>query len=440
MNENIPVPSNLWEISKELHKFLKNRSTLFLTYEPNLYDFTTKQEAFLTLHAKDRALRIPIIVRELPSQIGDLSNTLFSAQMLVVSWDIKRLFSYFRFNLPKHYSINFLARILDLKYSEAYLGIDNERRPASWIEAMERVRVFIENKDLSKIHQRIHIPLATEVLPFIETNGLIDREEQTRKYCYYDIEGQVNGRLSSCKAFDMCYTPHQMSHEQKERFSPGLDKKFVSFDYNNIEVRVLSFLSGDKALSKIVESEEDVYKAVYRIIARRECDTPEKRQFIKDSFLQVVYGVGARRLAEQLQESQVVAEKLIENLYKIFPQVFSWAQSQQDKAKIGSVADIFGRIRSYDKAYIARNAVIQGPTAVLCLDKLVLLHSRMKNYIKLVATIHDGYLGVVEDADVEYVVKEGKSILESSSDLFSGLRLRVSCEVGSNLTSMKKVF
>lgn len=436
MNETvISLKSDILEISQHLNEFLKKRTTVFVDYEPNLQDFTTTREVWITVWWKKKeAIKFIVPKNRIGTFLGILSNTLFSANVLMITWDIKRLFSYFRYRWP--HQINFLSRIIDLKYSEAYMGIEGEK-PTIWEEAMKRVGPFIDNKNWCKIHQRIHIPLATDVLPAIETVGLVDTEDRIKKYCYYDIEGQKNGRLSSYKAFEACFLPLNMHPEEKIKFSPGFEKKFMIFDYKHMEASVLQWLSGDEVLRQILCAGQDIYEAIYSIVSGgHPCNTPEKRQLIKNSFLPVVYGAQAKTLAEQLDISPKGAETLISKFYDSFPTAMTWVQEQQDRAKDQKVADYFGRIRSYDKPYIARNAVIQSVAAMICLDKLVVLYGRLKNYMQFIATIHDAYLGVVEDKYLDHVAKEGRLILEAPSDLAPGLRLKVDCKASPDLSQI----
>lgn len=421
-----------WNISIALEEFLTSKLTIFLTYT-EVTNFTIDAEIYLLVWVKgNKNIKIPI-PKDLNTFIGILQNTIFAKERVVITWNVKNLFSYLKFRCPE-FSPDIQARVIDLKYSEAFLNI-KEKIPETWTEAMKRASRIVDNPNWSKINQLVHTPLATEVLPAIETFGLINQEDLRWDYCYYEIEEHVNGRLKCRSIADNFYLPHSWREDKKSKYNPGYEKKFIVLDYSHMEVSVLQWLSGDEALGEIIKSGEDVYAGIYRILAGKASKSDTTRQFVKSMFLPIVFGMQATRLSIQLNLSLKGAESLIGQIYEKFPTALSWVEKQQNKI----TPDCFGRVRDYEESYKVRAAVIQSPAAVICLEKLVSLHQQCKR-LDLVASIHDAYIGIVEERFLEFVASEAKQLLESPSEFAPGLVLKVSCEIGSDLKNLRKIY
>jgi DNA polymerase family A len=424
------------DISVALAKFLEKSSAIWFKYKPEVENFTIDLDIHISISTKEADLDFDIPDDGISTFIGILQNTIFAKDRIVITWDIKKFFTYLKFRCPE-FQFDIQSKIIDLKYSESFLGIRN-KEPIKWSEVINRASKFISNSDLRKISQYIHQPLVTEVLPAIETFGLINQEDSRWDYCYYELEEHINGRLKCKSLGNNFYLPHSWRQEKKSKYSPGYEKKFIIFDYLHMEVSVFQWLSGDKVLGDIIKSGKDVYAGIYQILSNKQCTSDTHRQFVKNLFLPVVFGMQSQKLASQLDISQKGAESLISKIYENFPTAMTWVEKQQGKFKESPfVSDCLGRVRKYEESYKIRSAVIQSPAAVICLEKLVLLHYQCKK-LKLIASIHDAFVGIVEDKAVDYVVNEAKQLLESPSEFAPGLSLKVNCEIGSNLNELRR--
>jgi DNA polymerase I-like protein with 3'-5' exonuclease and polymerase domains len=205
------------------------------------------------------------------------------------------------------------------------------------------------------------------------------------------------------------------------------------------EVTVLQWLSGDERLKELLDSGKDLHEEIYRLVTGDQNITEAKRDKSKLMFLPVMYGCGARTLAEQIHVPEEVARELIRRIHALFPTARKWLQTKHEEAKVGPVKDYFGRPRRYEEheAYLVQNFVVQGVAATVCLEKLVEIYRALRGRgISICFTIHDGYGFVVTPDQAVSACKIIKPILESESKLCPGLKLKAQYKYGASLNAM----
>jgi DNA polymerase-1 len=107
---------------------------------------------------------------------------------------------------------------------------------------------------------------------------------------------------------------------------------FLILDLSQVEVRVVSQVSGDEAMIRIFESGEDIYEAVARIVLNITDRRPTKaeRQLAKPIVLGLIYGMQPKGLVEyanhafgvDMTEQQAVG--FIQKFFGSFPQLKDW--------------------------------------------------------------------------------------------------------------------
>ncbi len=371
-----------------------------------------------------------------------LQLSIFAAGKKVFGWNLKNLFSYLRHHGGKDFKTE--ANLIDLKVIESYLGI-SQKRPGSLADAMARVRHIFNSgiwKDVQPIYKRIHLPLITQTIPAIETLGVLDKRLESVVYPHYQIDGQVNGRLKSDKSFALGFVPHTMSEDDREAILPrGLEDMFMYFDYKNMEVAVLQWLSKDKKLGEHLET-PDVYAAIYEQVIGKKCEEGQ-REVAKNFFLPVIYGLSASGLVEKFKtkHNMVIsfdaAQAIVDRINDSYGTATDWIGGSQQHAEISHVArDFYGRRREFpDDAYLVRGFKVQAPAATICLDRLI----HLQRSIPVVMHIHDGYVALANKGNWQSVYKTAKGILEAESDFFQGLKLKVNCKAGRNLNRLKPI-
>ncbi|VWU52867.1 DNA polymerase 1, putative, partial [Hepatocystis sp. ex Piliocolobus tephrosceles] len=144
--------------------------------------------------------------------------------------------------------------------------------------------------------------------------------------------------------------------------------KFITFDYRQMELFVMAYLSFDVHLLKLL-SYNDVFIETGKILFHTNEVTNDLRRITKTVLYGILYGQTENGLAKSLLISDKLAKNLIDSFFQHFPNVFKFMQMQKYLVKnINSVYTLIGRKRNIDstiknKYRIGMNTPIQGCAA-----------------------------------------------------------------------------
>lgn len=430
------------EFSEVVPKFLGKDLYIHMSAENSDWSDESRSPDLIVHYGTRRA----ILPMSDPSEVSLLASSLHhfvDPGSLVLSWRAKDVFSFLKGRSGMATELD--ARIYDLDVICSYLDMDRTR-PETFRDAISVLKRATSDpcwEKFKKFYDLVYRPLISRVVPEMETGCLVHNMMRSCVHPCYVVEGQANGRLKAIRNGRNSYNPHSLGPAERENIRPpDYDEVFVYFDYKNMEVNVLRWLSGDGGLGKIIDSGKDPYREIWRIVSGSE-PSDAQRALCKNMFLPVVFGQGANSLSDRLGVSEKTARAVIDRLVKSFPVAFGWVESQSLRGD-NSAVDAFGRRRRFapHEAYKTRNFCIQSPASMVCLRKLVKLHENLPNGARLCFHVHDGYCVVCRRGDAESVMEVGTRVLEEEDDLFPGLRLGVSCKFGddlNNLESSRKV-
>lgn len=410
---------------------------LFITHEPEVVDFTSGRTTALRVISKDTEIKIPLStdITKLKEMLGLLQCYLGNDKTISVVWKLKNFLTFAKAQTGINFEMN--GTILDLSILENYLGIELPC-PETFTEAFVRLKKLMSLpnwQDIYGIYNKVYKPLI-EILPNIETLGFINKKKKKQVYSFYEIDGQINGRMKCSNVFAASFNPHNMSSEEKENLYPyGFDELFVSFDFKHMEVTMLQWLSKDDFLGDLITSGRDTYESLWEAITSSPCNQGN-RQKCKEFFLPVVYGLGANTLAENLKIPTEYAKRLIDRIHKTVPLSMGWIKKQQDSLLNNKTQDFFGRVRTFDSPYKVRNFSVQSPASLVCVHKLVSLAEALKGIANIGMHIHDGYILICNRKNLRKVVNISQQILEKDDDLYRGLKLKALCKTGNNLNNL----
>ena len=393
----------------------------------------------LILHFGGKKVSLPLDDTEDLCYLVSALHHFVDGKNLILAWGAKDIFSFLKGKTE--ISLELHSQIYDISLISSYFRFPNER-PATFKDAvgvlkkacgMDSWKVFLS------LYGKVHLPLFSLVLPEIETGCLVDNRRKMCVYPHYVLEGQLNGRLCASKLGSASYNPHSLGEKERLNLRPrNYDETFVCFDYRNMEVNVLQWLSGDENLEGML-GEGDVYKSIWRRITKQE-PTDAQRALCKKIFLPVIFGQGKASLSEKMGISEEIAAKLLHSLNRTFPVAFDWVKSQS--ADGNNVAtDVFGRRRKFEghQLYKIKNFCIQSPASMICLRKLVRLHEALSGMASICFHVHDGYYVLCKNSDLDLVRQTGASALEEEDSLFEGLKLTTTCKFGPNLNELEEI-
>lgn len=195
----------------------------------------------------------------------------------------------------------------------------------------------------------------------------------------------------------------------------------LSADYSQVELRLFAHYSGDAALLEAFRNGQDIHTRTASEILGFAIDdvTPEMRQIAKAINFGIIYGMGARKLAEELNIDNKTAKEYIESYYDRYKGVVRYRESITKQAREnGYVTTLFNRrrylpeINSDNKRIkaeaerIAINTPIQGTAADLIKMAMINIHTRLKregHKSRMLLQVHDELILEVPEDEIEVI-------------------------------------
>ncbi len=346
----------------------------------------------------------------------------------------------FNLNSPKQLS-EILFERLGLKKGRALKNSafsTDEKTLESLRDSHAAIPLIIEYRELSKL-------LSTYVTPFLSLN------KNRRIYTSFVQTGTSTGRLAS-KNPNLQNIPVRSDIGRKIRkgFVAKNGFSFISADYSQIELRLLAHFSGDSSLCGAFESGKDIHLETAIKLFGDEANA--KRNIAKSINFGLIYGMGARKLAQSLKIAQSEAKSYIDSYFMNFPTIKDFlAQKESEILERGYAESLLGhkrkfdfrRVAEYERAAFLRegiNAIFQGSAADLI--KLAMIEcdrffsdSFKNGEVALLLQIHDELIFEVRDDLVDSVATKIRAIMNG---VYS-LKVPLSCgiNIGKNWAELK---
>ena len=205
----------------------------------------------------------------------------------------------------------------------------------------------------------------------------------------------------------------------------------VSFDYSQIEMRVLAMLSLDPGLAEIFQSGADIHTSVASRVFRvsHEKVTKEMRRRAKVINFGIVYGMGVNALKDNLGSTRDEAQEFYDQYFVTFPKIAAYfASVKKEATKKGYTETLFGRRRyfpglrsslPYMRAMAERmavNAPLQGTAADFVKIAMkraddALMEAKLSEDATLLLQVHDELIYEIRDTDAS---KEAIAVIEKA--------------------------
>ena len=335
----------------------------------------------------------------------------------------------------KNINLNSPTQISKLLFDELQLGKNLKKKSTSidTLKAIENehevVSLLMDYRKYTKL-----ISAYTESLPkYITPDGKI--------HAIFNQALTSTGRLSmSDPNLQTISIRTEEGKEMRKAFYYEDGYKLVSFDYSQIELRVLAHIANIEHLIDVFNKDLDIHRATASKIFNVPLDevTSSMRRNAKAVNFGIIYGISVYGLSVDLNISYQEAKAFMDNFKKTFPEIDEYQNKVIQYAKNhGYVKTIFNRVRylkdinspdfqvrSFSER-AAINTTIQGSAADLIKVAMVELDKKLKDYnTKMILQIHDELIFKVPDEEVAIVMPIIKETMENAVKL----RCKLVCE------------
>ena len=353
----------------------------------------------------------------------------------------------FNLNSPKQLS-EILYDKLGLKKGRALKNSafsTDEKTLESLRDSHAVIPLLLDYRELSKL-------LNTYIVPFLSVN------KNRRIYTSFNQTGTSTGRLAS-KNPNLQNIPVRSDIGRKIRqgFVAKQGFSFVSADYSQIELRLLAHFSLDSSLCEAFEKGKDIHletaiKLFGDEISTDESSAKAKRNIAKSINFGLIYGMGARKLSQNLKIPQNEAKSYIDSYFTKFPTIRDFLAGKEREILQNGYAESllghrrkfdFSRTADYERAAFLRegiNAIFQGSAADLI--KLAMIECDkffesiyQNSEVALLLQIHDELIFEVRDDLVERVAEKIRAIMNNIYTLKVPLNCGIS--IGKNWAELK---
>ena len=252
-----------------------------------------------------------------------------------------------------------------------------------------------------------------------------------RIHSIYNQTGTATGRLSSSNPnLQNIPVKTEEGKEIRKAFIGEGDNLIVSFDYSQIELRIIAHFSEDPYLIKAFLENIDVHKLTASKIYNKTIDeiTDEERKLAKTINFGIIYGMQPYGLSKSLGIDVHEAKVFIDKYFENFPKVKEYIESIKEFAKTNKyVETLFGR-RRYLKWIDSTNrnlreyslrAAINSPIQGTAADIIKIAMNRVFDFLhknnlksKLIMQIHDELVFETPPEEKEIIIENVKGIME----------------------------
>jgi DNA polymerase I len=305
----------------------------------------------------------------------------------------------------------------------------------------------------SDVLESLNHPIGKKLIDFREFSKLkstyVDSlpelvDQDHRLHSNFQQAVTATGRFSSINP-NLQNIPIRTERGKKVRtaFIPDHEKKLLSVDYSQIELRVLADIADDPGLIEAFKNDLDIHAAtaseVFSVSLKDV--TSDQRRIAKAVNFGIAYGQGAFGLAETLGISRSESKEIIEKYFKKFSGIKDYISNTIESAhKNKYVETRFGRrryIAELDSSNMmlkkfgeraAINAPIQGTASDLV--KMAMIDVDRTSKLDLLIQVHDELVFEGTAADIEQELPKIKFAMENVARL--KVPLKVNAAVGKN--------
>lgn len=301
------------------------------------------------------------------------------------------------------------------------------------------------------------------ILEYREINKLISTYVDGLNSCINSVTGNIHsefkqtvtatGRISSVDPnMQNIPTRTELGQEIRKCFKPQ-NYVYIDGDYSQIELRVLSAMSGDETMINAFKEGMDIHRSTAATVLNKDYDevTKKERSSAKAVNFGIIYGISDYGLSENLGIPVKEAREYIEKYLEKYSKISEFMENIVESAKENGYVETLYNRRRYtpgidSKNYLVResakriamNAPIQGTAADIMKIAMVNVYNRFKKEnIKsnIVLQVHDELIIDTLEEEKEIVFNILKEEMENATDI--GVKLIADINEGKNWNESK---
>ncbi len=349
-----------------------------------------------------------------------------------------------------------ISKEVDKKRSEILkkMGEDiNLNSPKQLLEYFKSKGAKIKSTSADRLEKiKEEFPIIEEILEYrsvfkLKTTYLDPYKEITddnsRVHPTFLQLGASTGRLS-CQSPNLQNIPQESewSNDIRNIFSAPDEWSLASFDYSQIELRVLASLSEDKNMIDAFNNGDDIHRLTAQKVFGLDAKdvSNQRRRIAKTLNFGIIYGMGPRAFSKQAGISMKEAKEFIEKYFNNFPSIKMWQSKILDYARANNrTVNQNGRFRklpsinspnqmySSEAERMAINMPLQSLAADIIKLAMIEVDKKIKEKalgddVKMILTIHDELIFEINNKIIEKdkeseVLKDIKSWMEGVYEL-----------------------
>jgi len=268
--------------------------------------------------------------------------------------------------------------------------------------------------------------------------------ETGRLHTSYNQTVAATGRLSSSNP-NLQNIPirGEEGREIRKGFVAQDGHLLVSADYSQIELRVFAHYSNDEAFMEAFRRDEDIHSrtAAEILDVNMGFVTSDMRRVAKAVNFGIIYGMGPKKLSEELGIDLKTAKNYISTYYERYSGVARYKETMIENArKHGFVTTLFNRRRYLpdiqhgnqmiraEAERMAVNTPIQGTAADLIKKAMINIHQRLIQEgfkTKMLLQVHDELVFEVPEEEMDAAVSMVREEMEGVYELRVPLKVDV---------------
>ena len=266
-------------------------------------------------------------------------------------------------------------------------------------EGAERARLVQEARGWLSVDSRYYTPYLEQA----------DAEDVL--HCNLNLIGTYTGRLSCSHPNLQAVAKATEVFKVKDVFTARPGMVMIQADYKQAEMRLVTHYTQDRTMRKLIEDGADLHSATAELLGI-------PRTAAKRLNFSVIYGIGARKLAENLKEPVEQARDYLERYHALYPGFRRLMSQCEEFAKqYGYIEMWTGRIRHFNvpeaDPHKAMSNLIQGGVAEIVRVAISRLYPAIRDLGgHLLMQVHDSVIFEVPEGALDVALPTIKLIME----------------------------